>query len=154
MTRKGEKQMEKKNREGFTLIEILLVVTIILILAAMVVPNLAGRGEQARIATARADIQANLTTALDLYELDTGTYPTTQQGLDALVTKPNASPVPDNWNGPYLKKKKVPVDPWSRPYVYSSPGQHNTDEFDLSSLGHDGVESSDDITNWLEGNEK
>ncbi len=146
--------MGKRNDKGFTLIEILLVVTIILILAAMVIPNLAGRGEQARKATAKADIISNLSTALDLYELDNGSYPTTEQGLDALVHKPTANPAPTNWNGPYLKKKKVPMDPWGKEYVYVSPGQHNTDQFDLSSLGSDGVESSDDITNWLEGNEK
>ena len=145
--------MHKLNNKGFTLIEILLVVTIILILAAMVVPNLAGRGEQARKATAKADIQANISGALDLYELDIGSYPTTGQGMNALLEKPSASPVPENWNGPYLKKKKIPVDPWGREYVYASPGSHNTDDFDLSSLGKDGVESADDITNWLEGNE-
>jgi general secretion pathway protein G len=135
-------------KNGFTLIEILLVVVIILVLAAMIVPNFAGRGEQARTAAARADIEANLAAALDLYELDNGRYPTTEQSLRALLTKPNSSPVPSNWNGPYLKKNRVPTDPWGREYVYVSPGQNNTAGYDLSSLGPDGVSGEDDIANW------
>ena len=141
--------MQLRNRKGFTLIEILLVVIIIGILAAMVVPNLSGRREQASIAAARADIDANLSTALDLYQVDNGKYPTTDQGLAALVEEPTATPVPKNWNGPYLKKKQVPRDPWGKDYAYVSPGVHNKDEFDLSSHGPDGVESDDDITNWI-----
>lgn len=136
------------HKKGFTLIEILLVVVIIGVLVAMVVPNIAGRGEDARKSAAKADIEANLTTALDLYELDCGRYPTTEQGLNALLTKPTATPVPANWNGPYLKKKILPSDPWGNPYQFVSPGAHNTEDFDLSSLGPDGVESSDDIVNW------
>ena len=142
--------MNLKIRSGFTLIEIMLVVIIIGILAAMIVPNLAGRGEQARKSTAKADIEANLTAAFDLYELDNGRYPTTDQGLNALIQKPTANPETPNWNGPYLKKKKIPVDPWGKPYVYLSPGTHNKDEYDLFSYGPDGVESKDDITNWFE----
>ena len=138
-----------KNKRGFTLIEIMLVVIIIGILVAMVVPNFAGRGEQARRAAAQADIEANLAAALDLYELDNGRYPTTEQGLPALLQEPSSTPVPTNWSGPYLKKKKsLPQDPWNKPYVYLSPGIHNVDDYDLSSLGSDGVESQDDITNW------
>lgn len=134
--------------KAFTLIEIMLVVIIIGILAAMVIPNMAGRGEQARVAAARADIDANLGTALDLYELDNGQYPTTEQGLNALLVKPFSSPMPTNWHGPYLKKKRIPVDPWGREYKYMAPGINNTEEFDLSSYGPDGVESQDDIVNW------
>lgn len=137
-----------KNKRGFTLIEILLVVVIILVLVAMVAPNLSGRSEQARLAAARADIEANLSTGLDLYELDNGRYPTTEQNLKALITKPSSSPLPTNWNGPYLKKKRIPLDPWGREYVYASPGVHNIDGFDLSSSGPDGVASEDDIANW------
>ena len=140
--------MRGENKDGFTMIEIMLVVIIIGILAALVVPNLAGRGEQARLAAARADIEANISAALDLYELDNGTYPTTEQGLGALVQEPDTSPVPPSWNGPYLKKRKIPVDPWKREYVYVSPGAHNTEDYDLSSLGPDGIESEDDIVNW------
>jgi len=138
----------KRKAKGFTLIEIMLVVIIIGVLAAMVIPNLAGRGEQARRAAAKADIESNLSTALDLYELDNGRYPTTEQGLSALIQKPTATPEPMQWNGPYLKKKKIPTDPWGRTYVYVAPGRHNTDDYDLSSLGPDGMESSDDIGNW------
>ncbi len=132
-------------KSGFTLIELMLVVIIIGILVSMVVPRLAGRSEQARKAAANADINANISTALDVYELDNGQYPTTEQGLKSLVTKPDTSPVPTNWNGPYIKK--IPLDPWGRAYTYKSPGDHNQD-YDLYSLGHDGIESADDVTNW------
>jgi len=138
------------NQKAFTMIEIMLVVVIITILAAMVIPNLTGRGKQARVSAAQADIEANLSTTLDMYELDNGTYPTSEQGLKALVIKPNSSPVPNNWSGPYLKKKKIPLDPWRRDYEYISPGVHNTDSYDLFSLGGDGIESDDDIVNWYE----
>src|SRR3989338_4240742 len=114
--------MNHKSIKAFTLIEILLVVMIIVVIAAMVAPNLVGRGEQARRAAAQADIDANLSSALDLYELDNGRYPSTEQGLKALLEKPTTSPVPDNWSGPYIKKKKMPKDPWSRDYVYAYPG--------------------------------
>lgn len=141
----------KKNVHGFTLIEILLVVLIIGVIAAMVVPNLAGRGEQARKSIARADIDTNLDSALGMYEIDNGRYPTTEQGLTALLQKPNLEPVPGNWNGPYLKKKVLPKDPWGNEYVYRYPGDHNTDGYDLSSMGQDGAQSADDIVNWQEG---
>ena len=127
---------------GFTLIELMLVVIIIGALVAMVMPRFAGRGEQARIAAARADIQANIATALKLYELDNGRFPTTSEGLNALINKP-ASVL--NWNGPYLEKK--PHDPWGREYKYRSPGERRHD-YDLYSLGQDGTESDDDIKNW------
>lgn len=145
--------MNLRNKKAFTMIEVMLVVIIIGVLAAMVIPNMSGRGQQARVAAAKADIEANLTTALDLYELDNGQYPTTEQGLRALVQKPSSSPVPDNWNGPYLKKKSVPRDPWKREYVYASPGMNNEEDFDLSSHGPDGLESEDDIVNWISGDE-
>ncbi len=137
-----------KKQNGFTLIEIMLVVIILGILVAMIAPNLFGRGEQARLAAARADIESNLSTALDLYEIDNGHYPTTEQGLKALNQKPTTAPEPPNWSGPYLKRKKIPLDPWGHEYQYVCPGIHNTEEYDLFSLGPDGVESSDDIFNW------
>lgn len=140
-----------RNAHGFTLIEILLVVLIIGVIAAMVVPNLAGRGEQARKSIARADIDTNLDSSLGMYEIDNGRYPTTEQGLAALLQKPTLEPVPNNWNGPYLKKKALPKDPWGREYIYRFPGNHNTEGYDLSSSGPDGVESADDIVNWQEG---
>jgi general secretion pathway protein G len=138
-------------RKAFTLVELMLVVIIIGILVAMVVPRLAGRSEQARRAAAQADIEANLAIALDLYELDNGNYPSTEQGLSALIKAPTSAPVPENWNGPYLKKKKIPLDPWGRAYKYVCPGTHNTEDYDLFSLGADGVEGGgDDVVNWEE----
>ena len=141
--------MKIKNRNAFTLIEIMLVVIIIGILVAMVAPQFSGRSEKARIAAGRADIVANISTALDLYELDNGRYPTTEQTLKALIEKPATAPIPLSWSGPYLKKKEVPKDPWGREYLYASPGVHNMETFDLSSYGPDGVESEDDIVNWI-----
>lgn len=129
-------------KRGFTLIELMLVVIIIGTLVAMVMPRFAGRGEQARVSAAKADIQANIATGLKLYELDNGAFPTTSDGLAALLVKP---PSASNWNGPYIEKQ--PVDPWGRQYKYASPGTHRTD-YDLFSLGKDGVESEDDVKNW------
>src|SRR5690606_34563191 len=133
---------------GFTLIEILLVVIIIGILSAMVAPRLMGRSNSARIAAAESDINVNIPTALKLFELDNGFYPTTEQGLEALVKAPVLAPIPENWNGPYLDK--APVDPWGHPYQYASPGVHRPHDYDLSSLGKDAGANAaeDDIKNW------
>ena len=124
----------------------MLVVIIISVLVAMVVPRLVGRSQEARMAAAQAQIEAHLATALDLYELDNGIYPSTEQGLMALRRKSSSSPTPPNWKGPYIKK--TPRDPWGNEYVYMSPGMHNTQDYDLASYGPDGIESSDDIINW------
>lgn len=132
-----------KKEQAFTLIELMLVVIIISALAAMVLPRLAGRSEQARVAAARADIQANIATAIKLYELDNGSFPTSSEGLQALLSKPSSA---INWNGPYLEKE--PIDPWGRSYQYKSPGQHRPQDYDLYSLGKDGQESADDVANW------
>ncbi|MCX5665547.1 MAG: type II secretion system major pseudopilin GspG [Candidatus Omnitrophica bacterium] len=130
------------HRKGFTLIELMLVVIIIGILVAMIVPRMAGRSEQARVAVSQADVDLNIATALKLYELDNGSFPTTDEGLNALLSAPSTA---KRWKGPYLDK--APVDPWNNPYKYRSPGTHRTD-YDLYSLGKDGTESSDDVTNW------
>ncbi len=135
---------DPKDRRGFTLIELMLVVIIIGALVAMVMPRLAGRSEQAKAGAAQADISANIATALKMYELDNGAYPSDSDGgLGALLSKPSNAP---NWNGPYLEKK--PVDPWGREYRYKSPGAHRTYDYDLYSVGRDGVESQDDVKNW------
>ncbi|HNW40225.1 MAG TPA: type II secretion system major pseudopilin GspG [Candidatus Omnitrophota bacterium] len=136
-------QAAVKNPGGFTLIELMLVVVIIGALVAMVTPRLAGRGEQARAAAANADINANIATGLKLYELDNGNFPSTSEGLNALLVKPDSA---RNWNGPYLEKK--PVDPWGKEYEYKSPGEHRKSDYDLYSLGKDGTESADDVNNW------
>ncbi len=132
------------SNKGFTLIELMLVVIIIGALTAMVMPRLAGRTEQAKVSAAQADVSANIATALKLYELDNGRFPSTEDGgLNALYTKPSNA---NNWNGPYLEKK--PIDPWGHEYLYKSPGAHRTYDYDLYSLGHDGIESEDDVKNW------
>jgi len=127
-----------KNIKGFTLIELMLVVIIIGVLAAMVMPRLVGRSEQARIAAARADVNANLPTVLDLFELDTGRYPAT---LEELRTNPGLG---DRWKGPYLKKQ--PKDPWGRAYIYE-PADADGHDYSLCSEGPDANNPDDNICN-------
>ena len=136
-----------KARRGFTLVELLIVVTILGILVAMVVPRLAGRTEQARVGRAQADVKGNIGLALDLFEVDNGRYPTSEEGLAALRTQPVGV---KNWHGPYLKQE--PIDPWGKPYRYLYPGRNNPQDYDLFSPGPDGAEgTSDDIGNWERG---
>jgi len=135
-----------RGRKGFTLLELLIVIVIILALNSMILPRLGGRSEEEKVASAQADIQGNISLSLKLYELDNGRFPTTEQGLQALVSKPKIEPIPSNWNGPYLDK--FPIDPWGRPYQYRYPGVHNPSSFDLWSVGKDGIESEDDVKNW------
>ena len=134
------------DRRGFTLIELMLVVIIISALVAMVAPRLAGRSEEARRGVAEADIKGNLSLALRLYEVDNGRYPSTEQGLAALMAKPTSPPTPKNWKGPYIEQE--PLDPWKHPYAYAYPGSHPPRDYDLSSTGPDGVPSKDDVMNW------
>lgn len=129
---------------GFTLIEIMVVVVILGILAAAVVPKIMSRPEQARIEKAKHDI-TSLESALNIYKLDNYQYPSTDQGLEALVTKPSGSPQPRNYKkGGYIKK--LNKDPWGQEYLYLFPGTHT--DLDLYSLGPDGQPSDDDIGNW------
>ncbi|MDH5660583.1 MAG: type II secretion system major pseudopilin GspG [Gammaproteobacteria bacterium] len=138
------KQLNQSKQQGFTLIEIMVVVVILGILAAAVVPKIMSRPEQARIEKAKHDISA-LESALNIYKLDNYQYPSTDQGLEALETKPSGSPQPRNYKkGGYIKK--LNKDPWGNEYLYLFPGTHG--ELDLYSLGPDGQPSDDDIGNW------
>ena len=135
---------------GFTLIEIMVVVIILGLLAVLVAPRVIGRLATAKDKTTRTQIEM-LGTALDTYRLDNGVYPTTEQGLEALWTRPATPPAPRNWTGPYLRKRP-PADPWGNPYVYRSPGQANPDGYDLLSLGRDGAPGGEgedaDLRSW------
>ena len=144
------KKNKHRKQEGFTLIELMVVVVIIAILAGLVIPRFMGETDKAKQAKAKMQIES-LESALKMYKLDNGSYPTTEQGLKALVETPTVGNLPKNWRqGGYLEKGKVPKDPWDHEYVYVSPGSHG--DFDLSSLGADGEpggeEFNKDINNW------
>ena len=138
----------RRSQSGFTLIEIMVVVVILGILAALVVPQVMNRPDQAKVTVAKGDIKA-IGAALDMYKLDNFTYPSTQQGLEALVSRPSGNPPAKNWSKDgYLKK--LPIDPWGNPYQFLSPGSKGT--YDLYCLGADGKEGGSDndadIANW------
>jgi len=140
----------KRNERGFTLIELMVVIVILGILAGLIIPRIMGRPDEARRAKARMQIES-IDTALKLYRLDSGNYPTTEQGLQALVEQPAVGPPARNWRqGGYLERGKVPKDPWDNDFVYISPGAHG--DFDLSSLGADGEPGGEgknkDINSW------
>ena len=141
---------EARRRAGFTLIEILVVITVIAILASLVTPMVFRNVGDAKITAARAQVEI-FGLALETYRLDNDYYPSTAQGLDALRAVPAGTPQARNWRGPYLKKP-VPLDPYGRPYVYRSPGRSNPDSYDLVSLGRDGVSGGTgedaDVTSW------
>lgn len=124
-----------RRARGFTLIEIMIVVVIIAMLAALVGPRLVGALSQSKAKTTKIQIEA-LANALDTFHLDTGRYPSAQEGLQVLIENPQATPIA-NWRGPYLKKIKVPTDEWGRPFIYVIPSKHGM-AFDLISLGADG----------------
>jgi len=143
-------ERQKKDERGFTLIELMVVIVILGILAGLIIPRIMGRPDEARRAKARMQIES-LETALKLYKLDNGNYPTTEQGLQALVEPPAVGPPAKNWRqGGYLEKGKVPKDPWGNDFVYVSPGAHG--DYDLSSLGADGEPGGEgknrDINSW------
>lgn len=135
---------------GFTLIEMLVVITVIAILASLVTPMVFRNVGDAKVSAARAQVEV-FGLALDAYRLDTDYYPSTAQGLEALRRQPAGAPAARNWRGPYLKKA-VPLDPYGRPYVYRSPGESSPETYDLLSLGRDGVAGGTgedaDITSW------
>ncbi|MGA7965961.1 MAG: type II secretion system major pseudopilin GspG [Gammaproteobacteria bacterium] len=132
-----------RRNSGFTLIEVMIVVVILAILAAIIVPNVMSAPGKARDTRARADIQG-IVSALNMYKLDNYSYPTTEQGLKALVEKPSVEPVPHNWHQ-YLTK--VPMDPWGKPYHYVYPGSHG-EAFDIWTDGPPGSQSNKQIGNW------
>jgi general secretion pathway protein G len=137
----------RRRRGGFTLIEIMVVVVIVGLLAAIVVPNVVSRAEEARRTAARTQIES-IASALDMYRLHNGIYPTTQQGLEALVRKPASAPIPRRYpSEPYMKS--IPDDPWGYPYIYRCPGEKGA--FDILSAGPDGEEGGEgknaDISN-------
>ncbi len=143
----------RDKEKGITIIELLVVLTILGILAGLIVPRVMDRPEQARRTKAALQIEA-FEGALKLYQLDNGAFPSTEQGLVALVEKPTVEPIPSNWReGGYLEKGRLPKDPWDNDFKYLSPGQHNPD-FDLWSTGPDGEDGGEDknadITNWQE----
>lgn len=125
--------------KGFTLIEIMVVVVILGILGALIVPNIIGRPDEARVTAAKSDIQA-ISNALELYRLDNGHYPSTDQGLEALVNKPSGYPEPRNWD-PEGYLKSVPVDPWGEPYMYINEGRN----YDIYSFGSDRKEGGEGV---------
>jgi general secretion pathway protein G len=137
---------EKAGEAGFTLVELLVVLVILVLLAGLVAPRVIGYLGSSRLKAAKVQIQS-LSTALELYKVDTGRYPSTGEGLKALTAAPPGLP---SWNGPYLTKTEVPSDPWGRPYNYRSPGEHGP--FDIVSLGADnqpgGTGENEDIVSW------
>ncbi len=139
----------KKPNSGFTLMEMLLVVLVIGLLAAMIVPRLIPQAEQAKVKIARAEVEANLPAALDLFMLNIGRYPTGDEGLEALWSRPTSVP-DEEWHGPYIKRKEV-LDPWGNAFAYNCPPRQGGLDFDLISSGPDGIEGTDDdITNSQE----
>jgi general secretion pathway protein G len=143
---KIQKNIVQKTKltRAFTLVEIMLVVAIIGILAALVIPKIAGKSEQARETAAMADIKGGIKSALDQYDVDMGFYPS---GLQDLLTPPSRNA--GHWHGPYFDPPQLPVDPWGNPYQYAYPGKHNPTGYDLWSAGPDGKSGdADDIGNW------
>ena len=139
-----------RTSKGFTLIEVMVVIVILGVLAALIVPRVMGRPDEARIVAAKQDLAA-ISQALRLYKLDNRRYPTTEQGLQSLLAKPTTAPVPDNWKkGGYVEK--LPKDPWGHPYHYLAPGTHG--EFDVFSYGADGQPGGEDadadIGGWMD----
>lgn len=141
----NQNRTHRPANRAFTLIELLLVLTILGILAAIVIPKLSGRTEEARERAAATQI-STFGTALDAFEVDNGYYPKGKSGLTDLIVRPRDA---QNWRGPYLKTDAIPKDPWNGDYIYECPGKHNASSYDLYSAGPDGrLNSEDDVCNW------
>lgn len=143
-------RISKCGEAGFTFLEALLVVVILSILAAIVAPRIIGRTDDARVVEAKAQTR-NFETALKLYKIDNGFYPTTNQGLEALIDPPTTGRIPKKFRkGGYLEQRQIPLDPWDNPYIFTSPGLNG--DFDILSLGADGEEGGEDydadIQSW------
>ncbi len=145
------RRIKNRSEQGFTLIELMVVIVIIGLLATVVTVNVVKSGERAKHTKARADIEA-LASALVMFKTDNGFYPETDPGLDALLYEPTVGREAKNWQGPYLMKRTLPADPWQNEYIYISPGLTNPDSYDLYSLGADGLEGGEgfdrDILSW------
>jgi general secretion pathway protein G len=140
-----KKQLNHPRRHAFTLVEMLLVLTILAILAGLILPRIAGKGQQARVDATKTQIGL-FKTALNMFEVDNGYYPKGKNGLQDLLTQPRNAP---NWHGPYLDTPAMPLDQWQHPYIYECPGRHNPSSYDISSPGPDGqAGNEDDIGNW------
>ncbi len=137
-----ESGLLRQKSRGFTLLEVMVVVVIIAIMAAAIGPSLLGNIEKAGTSRAKTDIKS-ISEMVELYKAENYAYPTTDQGLEALVSKPSGDPAPKNWRNLI---KKTPIDPWKNPYKYLSPGSHG--DFDIYSFGPDGIQSEDDIGSW------
>ncbi len=144
------KNIKRSGDSGFTLIELLVVIVILGLLAAIIAPNIIGRAEDAKFTKARGDIES-FSLALGMYKLDSGVYPSTEQGLQALIEAPSSGTLPKKWRkGGYLKINNIPKDPWHNDYVYICPGAHG--DFDISSYGGDGMaggeDTNRDVNTW------
>ena len=140
------KRSENRKRGAFTLLEILVVIMLLGLLAGVVITNVGSLFSSGQTKLAQTFVDSGLDTPLMAYRMAVGSYPTTEQGIQALIKAPEGTEAV--WTGPYLKRKAIPTDPWGKPYQYRCPGVNNTDGYDLWSFGPDGVESADDICNW------
>ncbi len=146
MKRLNNYKQNKHKQTGFTLLELLVVLGIIAMLAGLVGPQVMKHMGESKVKAAKVQIE-DLAQTLDMYKLDVGSYPTSEQGLNALIESPDGA---QRWNGPYLRKAKVPLDPWNNEYKYTSPGEHG--KFDIMSMGADGKEGGEgedkDLASW------
>jgi len=143
----------KRNERGFTMIELMVVLVILVLLVTMIVPNIVGKSDDAKVTKARVDIAA-MEAFLDQFYLDMGRYPAQEEGLQVLYREPDSDA--ESWKGPY-SKKPIPNDPWGNPYIYQIPGTHSSQPYEISSLGRDGQEGGEDydsdIVSWVDEEE-